>query len=125
MKWLTLFFLLAIITSCSKSGTTASDNVLPVVSITSPAANQVFNGGQTINITAHLTDNARIVEVHVHISDMNTGALLIDIHRNPGNGDYALNENFVVQSGVQYKILILAKDNSANEGHAEVDISSN
>jgi len=63
--------------------------------------------------------------VHVHISNNTTGNLLIDIHRNPGSGSYTLNESFQTQAGIQYKILVIAKDNSANEGRATLEISSN
>src|ERR1700750_3309489 len=110
MRWLAALFLFV---GCSKSGSTLDDTQVPVVTIMTPTTNQTFTGGQSVNITAHLTDNARIVEVHVHIYNESTGELLIDIHPNPGNGDYALNENFTVQTGIQYKILVLAKDNSA------------
>ena len=101
------------------------DNELPVVTITSPNNNQVFSAGETVNITGTLSDNQKLTEVHVHISNNSTGTLLIDIHRNPGAATYNLNESFLTQAGINYKIQVIAKDNSANENRSTVEITSN
>ena len=118
--------LLSVIMSlaCSKNEK-VKDNELPVVTITSPNNNQVYNAGETVNITGTLSDNQKLTEVHVHISNNSTGTLLIDIHLNPGAATYSLNENFLTQAGVSYKIQVIAKDNSANENRSAVEISSN
>lgn len=78
-----------------------------------------------MNITGTLSDNQQLAEVHVHISNHTTGTLLVDIHRYPLSAIYTLNESFTVQSGIEYKILVIAKDNSANENRATVLISAN
>ncbi len=116
-----LFLLLA---ACSKNNS-GKDSQPPIISFVSPANNQVFTGGQTVTINAALSDNKRVAEVHVHISNYITGALLVDVHRYPNAANYALNESFTVQSGIQYKIQLLVKDNSANENNASVMISAN
>jgi hypothetical protein len=118
----TVTFILVI--SCSKSSD-EKDNDSPVVTITSPTDNQVFDAGATVSITGTITDNKKVSEVHVHISNNTTGNLLIDIHRNPGSASYTINESFQTQAGIQYKIQVIAKDKSANEGRATVEISSN
>jgi hypothetical protein len=64
-------------------------------------------------------------ELHIHVSDVFTGALLIDIHRAPETSSYSLNESFQAQSGIDYKIQVIAKDNSNNENRASVEISTN
>jgi Bacterial Ig domain len=120
--YLVAFFSL---TACSKNNSRANDTQPPVITITSPVSNQVFTAGATVSINGNMTDNARISEVHVHVYNNSSGALLIDIHRNPAAADYTLNESFIAQSGIQYKIQVIAKDNSANEGHATVEISVN
>ncbi len=111
-------------TACSKSSS-EKDNELPVVTITSPNNSQVFSAGETVHITGTLSDNQKITEVHVHISNTSTGTLLIDVHRNPGTATYTLNESFQAQAGINYKIQVIAKDNSANENRSTVEISSN
>lgn len=85
----------------------------------------MFSAGQTVNITGTLSDNQQLAEVHVHISNNNTGALLMDIHRYPLSAIYLLNESFLVQGGIEYKIQVIAKDNTANENRATVVVSAN
>jgi len=120
------FFLLAVISlgGCSKNNM-EPDSELPVISMTSPGNNQVFSAGEIVDITGDLSDNQKLTEVHVHISNNTTGALLIDIHRSPGAATYQLNESFQTQAGINYKIQVIAKDNSANENRAAVEITSN
>jgi len=125
MKFISLFLLVVIsLVGCSKDNK-EPDRELPVIAITSPSNNEVFIAGETVNITGNLSDNQQLTEVHVHISNNATGALLIDIHRNPGTTTYRLNESFQPQAGINYKIQVMAKDNSANENRAAVEITSN
>jgi hypothetical protein len=120
-----LLFSLVFIFACSKNSGGSNDNEAPVVTLSSPAPNQQFSSGQTVSINGQLTDNQKLSEVHVHISNIQTGALLIDIHRYPGTSVYTLAESFQAQAGIAYKIQVIAKDNSANEGRAVVEISTN
>jgi hypothetical protein len=109
---------------CSKNDT-GKDKEAPVITLVSPSGNAIFNPGEIVNIAGTITDANIITEVHVHISNNTTGNLLIDIHRNPQSGSYALRESFQTQTGIQYRIQVIAKDNSANEARATVEISSN
>lgn len=120
---LLLFILVA--AACSKDGGGSNDNEAPVVTLSSPTSGQQFSAGQSVSISGTLTDNQKISEVHVHISNVQTGALLIDIHRYPAAASYTLAESFQAQAGITYKIQVIAKDNSANEGRATVEISTN
>jgi len=120
LPYLLIFSLLA----CTKE-TPEKDYELPVVTISSPGNNEVFNAGATVTITGSITDNKKVVEVHVPISNNTTGALLTDIHRYPDTGSYTLNESFQTQAGINYKIQVIGKDNSANENRATVEIATN
>ncbi|MBN8675528.1 MAG: DUF4625 domain-containing protein [Chitinophagales bacterium] len=111
--------------SCSKNNNRETDRVLPVVTISAPLNNQVFTAGQLVAITGTLSDNQQLAEVHVHISDNTTGTLLVDIHRYPLSATYTLNESFSVQSGIEYKIQVIAKDNAANENRATLLVTAN
>jgi len=124
MKSLVPLLLVIVLQACSKNEK-LKDNELPVVTITSPNNNQVFSAGETVNITGTLSDNQKLTEVHVHISNNSTGTLLIDIHRNPGAATYSLNESFQTLAGINYKIQVIARDNSANENRSTVEITSN
>ena len=95
------------------------------MTLQSPVDNQVFTAGETVAITGTLTDNKLLAEVHVHISNLVTGVLLVDIHRYPTTSTYALAETFQVAAATQYKIQVIAKDNSANENRATLQISGN
>jgi hypothetical protein len=125
MKMLIAIILIMATAGCSKSSSGSNDDQLPVVTITAPTANQRFNAGQTIAITGTITDNEKLAELHVHISNRETGALLVDIHRYPSVPSYTISETFQVQAAITYRIQIIAKDNSANEGRASVEISAN
>lgn len=120
----TLLFTL-LMCACSKDEGANKDRILPKLEITSPTNNQVVTAGSTVNVTGNLSDNGRLVEVHVHISNKNTGDLLIDIHRYPSASSFALNESFQVEAGIEYRIQVIAKDDATNENRATVEISSN
>lgn len=124
-KILTYCICLLFIGGCSNKSDQVDDKELPVIQLTSPGNNQVFTVGQTAAITATITDNNKLALVHVHISNNGTGQLLIDIHRSPDGNTYALNETLQVQAGIQYKIQVVAIDNSANQQTQSVLISSN
>ena len=126
MKNYLVVLLVIVFLGCSKDeDNTGQDNELPVIVINSPDNNQVFNAGARVIITGSVTDNKQVDELHIHVSDVFTGALLIDIHRAPETSSYSLNESFQAQSGIDYKIQVIAKDNSNNENRASVEISTN
>lgn len=99
--------------------------ISPTVIITAPTNNQMFNGGQTVTITAFISDNLDLGEVHAHIFNSATNALLTDIHRIPTSGAYSLNESFVAQAGINYKVEVSARDKSGNQGVGSVLIKTN
>ena len=116
--------LLLILLSCRKDSE-GSDRELPIISLISPTSNQTVAGGSAVAIEGTISDNRKVAEVHVHIYNRSTGALLIDIHRYPGSTPYDLKESFQAQGNTNYRIQVIAKDNSANESRATVEISSN
>lgn len=111
------YFLVAIITlfSCNNKDAVSNDQVSPVITMSQPANNQVFSAGDMVQIHGIITDDQFIAELHIHVSDNNTGALLMDIHRYPAGASFTLNEFFVASSGIQYKIQIIARDRGVNE----------
>lgn len=124
----TIFYSLLLIflaAGCSKKNSSGEDRTVPVVTLGSPVPDQSFASGQNIAITGTITDNEKIAEVHVHISNSDNGDLLVDIHRYPGTGSYTLNETFTIPGTGTYRIQVIAKDNSANEGRATVNIRGN
>jgi len=124
-KTIPYYILLMVLVSCSKDSKQSNDKELPVIQLTSPSNNQVYSGGQTANITATITDNNKLALVHVHIYNNGTGQLVMDIHRSPTGSSYSLNETLQVVAGTEYKIQVVAIDNSANQQIQTVLISAN
>lgn len=115
--------LLALLAGCRKSGTDNDDRTDPVILLTAPLNGATLTAGQTTAITGTVTDEREIYMVHIHISDNNTGALLIDIHRYPGAASYQLAESFVPEAGRSYRIQVQARDRGANEAASSVVVS--
>ncbi len=122
-----LFILLSICllsTTCKKSSAD-DDKEIPVIVLTAPVNNSTVTAGNTVNITGHVTDNKNIYMIHVHISDLTTGRLLIDIHRYPNSTHYNLAENFTATAGITYQVQVRARDNAANEAVVTHNVSVN
>ena len=113
-----------LLAGCSKDQG-SKDREAPLIDLVSPVVDQRFNAGETVIITGSIQDNGTISELHVHVSNLLTGTLLYDIHRYPAAGSYTIRESFEAKAGISYKIQVIAKDNSANEGRISVEISTN
>lgn len=111
--------------ACNNKSDKVDDKQEPVIYIASPSAGQVFTAGQTVGISAPVTDNNRLAQIHVHISNNVTGQLIYDIHHTPNGPTYTVIDNFQAQAGTQYKIQIVAVDMAANQGTQSVLISVN
>lgn len=117
-------FALLFLAACGKSAA-EKDKVFPVVSISSPTAGQVFTPGQLIPINAEITDETYIAEVHVHVSNTNTGELLMDVHEYPAGKTGTIRQTITAASGVNYKIQVIAKDRAVNESRQSVEVACN
>lgn len=116
-----LFLLLA----CSKKSGGESDSQPPVVTIATPVNSQLYTAGQSISITGNITDDQFIAEVHIHVTNNNTGELLMDVHLYPAASSTAFNQSITAVAGVAYKIQVIAKDRAVNEGRQSVLVTCN
>ncbi len=124
MKTLILLFaLFSCGVSCTKDAATANDRELPVIIFSSPTTGQVYAAGQAITISGTITDNDSIAEVHIHVTNINTGSLLMDVHLYPGASTASFNQSITAVAGINYKILVTAKDRAVNEGRNSVEVS--
>ncbi len=98
--------------------------MLPDITITSPANGQNFTSGQTIPITGSITDDKFIAEVHIHVTNTNTGALLMDVHLYPNGSPATLNQSITAVADINYKIQVIAKDRAVNESRSSVEVSA-
>ena len=107
------------------AGCKKGDNTAPTISITSPADNQSFPAGTTVHVKATITDNVEIHHVHLYVTNANTDAQLLHFEDHVDLGTYNLDQTFVTQAGISYKIDIQADDHSGNTGEAVVRVTSN
>lgn len=113
-----------LVSACGKPDK-EKDNIFPVVTISSPANGQTFTPGQSIPITATITDDTYIAEVHIHVSNTNTGTLLMDVHEYPAGKTGTVSQSITAVAGVNYKIQVIAKDRAVNETNSTVEVSCN
>jgi hypothetical protein len=110
--------------SCSKDKD-KTDTIPPVIAINNPLNGQLFTNGQSIPISGTVTDNEYIAEVHIHVTNTNTGALLMDVHKFPAAATLSFNESITAATGINYKIQVVTTDREVNEGRASVNVSCN
>ena len=116
---------LCIFISCSKGSSSGNDTIPPAITITSPANGQTFTAGQSINMSGSITDDKYIAEVHIHVSNTNTGALLMDVHLYPAGSTATFDQAITAVAGVNYKIQVIARDKAVNETINSVNASCN
>ncbi len=115
----------SLVVSCSKNKESERDKVFPVITINTPVNGLSFTAGQSIPISGNITDNEYIAEVHIHVSNSNTGTLLMDVHIYPGSNSTSFNESITASAGINYKIQVIAKDRAVNESRSVVEVSCN
>lgn len=123
-KNLLIIFLLALV-SCKKEDLAQSDSQSPIIMMTAPSNNQSFAAGQTITITAAISDNNRIKETHLEIINTTTGTFLLHEHHSPDGTNFQINKAFTAQAASAYRIKIEAEDLAGNKAKSEVNIFSN
>lgn len=114
-----------LLAGCSKKSGTANDTILPVITIDNPLNGQTFSPGQLIQINGNITDNNYIAEVHIHVSNINTGALLMDVHIYPASASASFSQSITAVAGINYRIQVIAKDKAVNEARAAVEVICN
>jgi len=118
--------LMSILSGCSKKSGTEKDTILPVITISNPAAGGTFTAGELIQINGTITDDKFIAEVHIHVTNTNTGVKLLDVHLYPaGNTTVFSNQSLTAVAGVNYKIQVIATDRSVNQSVSSVEVPCN
>lgn len=124
MKQVFLFSMVWILfLSCSKKR--EDDKEAPLIVFNSPLNNQVFSGGETIQIQGMVTDNQYIKMVHIEIRNFVTDAEYLHVHIVPTSKAYAFNQPFTLEAGISYKIKVTAEDPAANILVQNVKITAN
>jgi hypothetical protein len=121
-KFLTFAFVVLVFIGCSKNDSTPV-NKAPVVTLTSPKNNEVFDPGQPIVISATITDDGDLGEIHIHVHNADTNAELIHEHEMPTTQTFTLNKSFVAEAGLKYAIEIEADDLAGHVTTVDVTVS--
>lgn len=116
---------LLLLSACSKDPATVADTEAPVITLATPVTGQVYTAGQSINITGSITDNNYIAEVHIHVTNTNTGALLMDVHLYPAGSTMNFSQSLTATAGYNYRIQVIAKDKAVNEANKSADAVCN
>lgn len=114
----------AMMSSCEKD----SDNPQgrgPVITVTSPSANQTFQAGQSISVVASITHTATLHEVKLRVRNNANGNEILEFKTEPRSMTYDLSKSFTAQAGIVYKIRIEANDFSGVETEKEFTVSVN
>jgi hypothetical protein len=119
---LTTLFLLF---GCKKENAGEADTELPVVVINSPSNNQVFSVGEQVTIKATITDNKKLEEIHMELTNTTTGTFITHEHYAPDGVSYMLNKTFTAQLSGTYRIKVEAHDLKGNIAQSFVNISAN
>ncbi len=138
--WVVLAGFMAMLSSCSKGGSSGDDGsgvihtpspndmTSPVLDIFTPTTNQVFTSGNAINVTGRITDDLGLYRGSIRITDDANGNILkeqlYEIH-------YALLYNFnisytsTVSVPSDYTVTVFFEDHGYNNVSKSVKIKVN
>lgn len=125
MQKLLLFLLLAVVAGCQKNHRTEPDSEAPVIQVIAPTSNQSYTVGQAVTVSAHITDNERIEEVHLEIVNTTTNATYTHEHFAPASAGFDLLRVVNLPVAGTYKIRIEAENTLRNDGEVEIPIRVN
>jgi hypothetical protein len=97
----------------------------PTVRITAPRDGQRVSAGQTVLITATLTDNIQLEKVHLFVTSRAGGAQVLHLEKYLDGKSYNLSESFTPAAGSMYTIKIVAADLNNNNTETQVGVTCN
>ena len=114
-----ILILLLALAGCGKS-----DTIAPVILLTGPAQQQVFAAGETVTVSADISDENSLHMIHLVVTD-NTGGHIIHFEEHYDGKSYSLHKSFVAQGGKTYAIEVGATDHNDNTAKANITVSAN
>lgn len=117
-----MLFAIVVLAACKKD---KGDSEKPMINVTSPQANQQFNAGQVISISATISDNIQLHDIGLSVQNKTSGAELVHNHYHVDASNYTLNETYTAGGGITYKIKIEATDHSGNKSETEFEVKGN
>ncbi len=139
LKSILVFSLVLVVNfSCSKGGSgtddpanhinNPNDIIPPVITVNSPVPDQVFNSGNTINISGRITDDLGLYRGTIRIINDANGAVVkeqqYEIHGLPAY-DFNVNHVAVVSTASDYTVSVWFEDHGYNSVTKTVKIKVN
>jgi hypothetical protein len=121
-KYLFLGFIVVSGFACSKE---SGDNVKPVITVTSPGANEQFAPGTVVKVIANISDDHELHEVHLFVTKKPNGESIVHYMEHLDADTFTLNQSFTIEAGASYDIAIEASDHADNFAVAQMTVSSN
>ena len=128
------------VVACSKGGSSSGDGggshptpspidtIAPVLTINTPAPNQVFTSGNVINITGRITDDLGLYRGSIRITNDANGALikeqLYEIHYVLGY-DFNISYTTNVTLPSDYTVTVFFEDHGYNNASKSVKVKVN
>jgi hypothetical protein len=119
MKIPVLIIALICLAACKKN---SGDTTKPLIQISSPTPNQQFTAFSTVTISGTVTDDDQIHEVHVEVVNKNNSTAVIHFMEHVDAKTYNIQQAFVVQAGITYKIHVEAHDHVGNIAVVEMEV---
>lgn len=108
--------------ACKKDG---GDTEKPSITVSTPTSNQQFTAGQVVNVTATITDNDELHEVHLTVINKASGLEVVHQHEHVDVKTYNLTNTFTAGAGITYKLKFEADDHAGNHAEIEFDVKGN
>lgn len=111
--------MLLVFLSCKKQ---SGDGEKPSITVTSPTANQQFTPGQVVTISANISDNDLLYEVHLYVTNKANGAEVVHQMQRVDMKTYALSNTFTAGGGITYLLRVTAMDRSGNLAESSLEV---
>ena len=121
MKLVLFIFILAFAgLGCNK----VHDFEYPVVTITSPEMGRVLDNGQVFHITGNVTDDSRLNQVLIRVTNVNSNnKLMLEVDLSPQSGQGSFNYAMIAEANTHYRLQIVAKDRTKKDTRRVVDFT--
>jgi len=123
MKSIIAIIILVCFAGCKKDSVMKRDKELPVIKLFSPVDGNMYTPGQIIKIGGYIRDNNFIAEVHIVMTNNNTGAEFLHAHMYAQGDSTVFDHDIAAISGINYKVAITAVDRNLNQAYSQVIFS--
>lgn len=106
--------------ACNKPG---RDDQAPDIQIISPVDESIIGSGGRIHISAILTDNVLLDEVHLTVMDITQNKSILFQSQFPAKNSYSFDTSFITQAQSRYNIAVEGEDQAGNVHRRSVNVS--